>query len=667
MVAGFSNSMLRAGRRWLAPAAMVIACAGLPVGVLAQAARPLPVQDLISPAESSLQVIRNPASTPLELSVAARALIASCDQGPVRQHLQELIAGPASPSWQAVLSAISTLADAPPRLFPSVAARIAEAPPSEAVPLIAALGSYRTRESVRVIGHYLRDTVDEPVRGAAMAALARLSSVDELNSDLGACRRFVAEADSLSESQWRVRLIEAVTAKERRTEALRQEAVSQLVAALRKLHLATPAEGRPTLLANLLLNETPDVRSLGFELVGRELSVSGRIDGPVGDAALQLLQSSDARVRSSAAVVVRQLAPDGASVAIADALAKETDPQAAADLLLAAARWPSPAIVEPVIRWITQAGPTTDAATEAAWWLLRAGELHGNAADTVLEAVRRPPLAGQSPSAISLLAGLGNDEDRAGLVPLLRSESGNIRQAVGESLLWDPEFTADILDAAASDPDLFDIACRAVLVSKPTELGVRRLLTLPRPAADVAVPALLRTANGLTAPELLEVARAVGEVTLRRGLLELLVAPDRVMSERADMLRLHAICEGVVELADLELSERQPEAALAVLENGAAFEMGLHAHRLTELRATALLALGHLELAANLQAPCGAWLRGLEMVKDGEAASTIVQAMEARFGSSMTDEEEAAFVRLKKDIATAEEARGAAQRPRDAG
>jgi len=668
MIRGFSNSMLRAGRRWLAPAAVIIACAGLAKSVSAQST----AMARLSAGQAAenldpVQVLVSPTASEPELAAAAQSLLRRCDEPEVLAAVQAVVAGPAGTSWRAVISAICEVPDAPARLFPIVSERLAGAGPDEAQLVLPALGSYRTRDSVRILGHYLDGSVDQPLRTVAMQTLARLSAQDDFATDLDRSRGFVTEVEAMSESQWRARLIEALTAKQERTETRRQEAVQQLVAALRKLHLATASENRPTLLADLLMDNTPEVRSLGFELVARELSVSGRIDGPVGEAALKLLQSSDARVRSSAAVVVRQLAPDGAAEAIAKALIRESNPIAAADLLLAAARWPSAEIVAPVIQWISRPGGHAEAAAEAAWWLFRAGELHSDAADAVLAAVRSTSSESLTPAAISLQSALGDDEDRARLVPLLQSESGSVRQAVGEALLWYPEYTPDLLEGAKSDPDLFDIACRAVLVSEPSEAGVRRLLALPKPSPEVAVPSLLRTADGLTAPELLDISRIVDDAALRRGLLALLVAPRRVMSERADPDRLRAICEGVLDLAELELAASQPEAALAALDNAAEFEEQIDDSRVAALRSTSLVALGHIDLAANIQAPCAAWLRGLELASGSESATRIVETMEARFGSSMSPEEKAAFEKLKREIAAAEEARQAAQRPKSGG
>jgi hypothetical protein len=480
----------------------------------------------------------------------------------------------------------------------------------------------------------------------------------------GAWLGFAAEVQQLSDAQWRSRLVTALGERERRLEDGRQAAVGQLVEALRRLHLATRGEERPAFLASLLLNETVEVRQLGFELVRRELSAGGQLDGPVGGASLRLLAHVDASVRADAAVLVRQLAPEGAAEAVGAALARETDAGAAEDLLLAAARWPSVGLMDAVLRWVEAPTAAREAAFEAAWWMDRAGQLTQEGRDKLLGAVRALTAQELTPAGVSLLAALGDDEDRARVAPLLRSERAAIRQAAGESLVWYGEFSEAILDAAAQDRDLFDLASRAVLVNGPTADRVRRLLALPMPGAEVAQPAILRTANGLESVELLSIAGEVQDATLRRSMLGLLTSGDRVMSEGTNAENLAAIAEGAALLADLELSEGQPEAALAVLNNAPYADAVVGTERLESLRCAALLGAGQVELAEGLKAPVDSWLRGLELAKEGPQAGRIIQEIDARFRSSMSPEQRTYVDEVKQAVAEREAAKTSAERPR---
>ncbi len=403
------------------------------------------------------------------------------------------------------------------------AQRLAGAAPEETAQVIEALGSFRMREAVRVLGRYLVD-VPGPVASAAMTALGRLSGRDDLGQDVGAWTAWLTETEGRTDAQWRLRLIAALAARSDRLAAQRHDAVSQLTDSLRKLHLATKADERPKLLADMLKDEIPAVRNLGFELVARELSATGHLDGPVGVAALKLLKHQDPQVRSSAAVLVRQLAPPDAEQAVADALITETYPGAASDLLLAAARWPSAAVVVPVLNWIQSGTVAGDSATEAAWWLYRAGELGPEESERVLEAIRRVPPENLIPAGVALLAELGSEEDRGRLVPLLTCSSAPLRQAAGEALIWYPEHRAAILAAAAKDPNLFDVASHAVLVDDPTAAGLRALLALPKPSPELAREAILRVAGRVPADELYEVSKEVEDPALKRAILGDLVS-----------------------------------------------------------------------------------------------------------------------------------------------
>jgi hypothetical protein len=351
-------------------------------------------------------------------------------------------------------------------------------------------------------------------------------------------------------------------------------------------------------------------------------------------------------------VLARQLAPEGAGAAVAEALAAETDPAAAHDLLLAAARWPSQDVIDPVLRWMEAGDPVAEAATEAAWWLQRAGELQGAAASRALGTVRLREDAAMTPAAVALLAALGSSEDVARVAGLLGSSSGAVRMAAAEALVWFPEFAPQIITAAAEDPELFELASRAILVNNPSEEGLRTLLALPQPSSDIAIRSILRTANGVNARDLLNVVRDVHDPTLQRSLLGALVAPPRLMSGKADPTMLTSIAEGTLQLADLELSEHQPEAALGVLDGAPFAEPLVDAERLGSLRCAALVGTGQVEAARGLRVPAAAWLRGLELARNLPAAGAILQEIETQFGSTLTDDQKAQLDAVKKALAS---------------
>lgn len=616
-------------------------------------------------AQAAVAIIRDDFSTPQQRADAARDLIGLSAEASVRDLLQQLINEPAGNATQAVIDGFAGLSEAHVRLFPMVTQRLAAAAtPEEAARIIPALAPFRLRDTVRILSRYLTDDADDAAALAAMRCLVRVSGRDDIPLDRAAWRRFAEEVNELNDAQWRARLLSALSARERRLDEERRAAVAQLVDTLRRLHLATRPEERPAFLASLLLNETAEVRQLGFELVRRELSAAGQLDGPVGDAAIQLLSHPEASVRGDAAVLVRQLAPEGADEAVARALLTETNPVAAQNLLLAAARWPMPELSSAVIRWAEAATPARSAALEAAWWMHRAGQLAHGASARLLTVLRGLGNDELTPPGITLLASIGDDDDRSRIAPLLRSDDGAIRQAVGDALVWYSDFTREILDAAAYDPDLFVLAARAVLVHGPTEQAVRELLLLPLPTPEIAHRALLQTCNALPADELLSVAVDITDPSLRRGMLALLASPDRLMFEKADPAMLRAIAQGAIAMAELELDEGQPEAALAALNNAPSGDDLVDEEQLASLRCTVLLATGQVEVAEGLQAPAAAWLRGLELSKDAPHADRIVQVIDARFSSILTPEQRELVESVRKSLAAKDAVEKAAERPR---
>jgi hypothetical protein len=647
--AGISRPRLSAAGRWLAPALLIAMAPALArAAARAPECRELQADEPTQQAGAALSVLRDAAATQPQRERACKVLIELCELAQVRSGLSEILAGPLVGASEQFLAAIAKDPDAPSRLYPLVAQRLAAATPEETPRVIAALGSFRTRDAARLLGRYVGEDHSKAENTAAMAALARLSARDDLGQNRAAWAAWLREMDGLSESQWRLQLIASLASRNDRLASERHDAVSQLTDSLRKLHLATKAEDRPGLLASMLEDEIPAVRDLGFELVARELSANGHLDGAVGAAALRLLIHPQPSVRSTAAVLVRQLAPPGAEQAVAGALADETDPAAAADLLLAAARWPSPGVVAPVLRWLESGTPAGDAAAEAAWWLFRAGELNVEASDRVLTAIRRVPADLMSPAAISLLAALGNDDDRERLVPLLASSEAPQRQAAGEALLWYPQDRPAILAAAANDPDLFDIASRAVFADEPSADDLRALLSLPKPSPELTRAAVLRVAGRMHADDLRAVANEVADPDLKRALLTNLIALERVMSEKSAPVQMGAIARGVGDLAELELSQNHSDAALAVLD-AATFADGHsdQAPRLAGLRCTALLALGRLDDAQHLEAGADCWLRGLAMASRPTAEA--VSALEARF-TGLTGDQKAALDTLKAKV-----------------
>jgi len=603
--------------------------------------------------EQVLSALRDGSESDGARAAAAAWLVQRAESAEARDVLAAVLAQPLPGAGGAahVLRAVAAQPDVSPRLFPVIAARLASSEPEDVPLVLGALGSFHTRDSAKLLGLYVREQSEPAASQVAVRAMARLSGRDDLGEDPAAWRRWLEGLEEVSESQWRMDLIAAMARRADRLEKERVAAMERLVSYLRRLHLATRPEDRPALLAALLLDDVGAVVDLGFELVARELSATGRLDGPVGDASLRLLSSEDPHVRANAAVLVRQLAPEGAGAAVAVALAEETNPVAAADMLLAAARGPTRAVVTPAMTWLASGTTARAAAMEACWWLFRSGELEWEETQRVLTVVRDLPREELTGASVWLLGMAGGDADLMGLTPLLEAGAAPARQAAGEVLAMYPEFQGPLLRAAGDHPDLFEAAARGALLHHATAKGLREVLALPTGMSETGRHAVLRLARALPAADLLEVSRGTQDGGLRRVFLTLLTLEDRVMSERADAAQMAAISLGVEVLAGMQLDENQPGAVLETLDALAGAEGLPNAAALNDLRCSALLVLGRIEAAGQTGAAVEAWLRGLTQSRGSANARAVLAALEERFGALLTPKQREVMDQVRTDMA----------------
>ncbi|MFA6044271.1 MAG: hypothetical protein WC718_04755 [Phycisphaerales bacterium] len=616
--------------------------------------------DLVAAAAPStdwLTVLRDGTAADRSRLGAAKALIAQSDDEAIREVLRAEIAAPLAGSGGGpyVLQALAAMPEAPGAMYPILAERLPKTPIEEVPKLLRALGSFRSREAARLLLEYAAEQYPDSVREAAFDSLEHLSGRGDVPREVASWETWMKEVEGLSDAQWRDSLFAALASRGDQEASRIAELTSKLADSLRKLHLTTPAEKRGELLEAMLMDTEPSVRNVGLELLSRELAASGAIDERVGDATLSLLGDSNPQVRASAARLVRQLAPERAPEAMARALVVERDSRAAAALLLGAARWPSPQMVEPTLKWLTSQGPAREPACDAAWALYKAGHLNDTNQRELLELVRAWPDDALTPSACGILATLGSSADRERLRPLLFAKDSSLRNAVIEALLWYPEFLGDIVKAAHDDPDLFDAASRALLQHEPTGAGLRTLLSLPRPSQDTALLGITRLAHALSATDLLAVTKDVKDEALRITLLRQLTADEREMSERVNPALLPALAEGMMTLADLQLSAREPDQALVTLESSPFFgnnavpaPKGFRA-----LRCAALAGLGRIDAADEAGGPPEAWVRGLEIAVKQPFAADLGAEIKRRFGAGLGEELDKRVDALLSQAATA--------------
>lgn len=539
------------------------------------------------------------------------------------------------------------------RLYQPVVARFSSATNSEVPRLLNVLSRFKTRECVRYISLYLRHP-DEQIVRAAIESLSAISGRDDLPQSANAWISWSARVERLTELQWQEELIGALASKNQRLEAERQSSVGRLSASLRQLYLATDPVQRSSLLAEWLGDPLAEVRDLGIELARRELGSSTKLDPSVGAAALRLLDSDAPSVRARAAVLVRQLAPEGAPTAISAAILSENDPEAAGALLLAAARWPDKAIIPAALAWFSRETSARDAAVEACNALTRAALMTEEQRRISLDLARM--LIAKSPTSalISLLWSIGDSTDSDLIAPFLASENPALRFAAAECLMWSEDHAQSVIEAAATHPDLFEPAAKAAFVHAHDSAGFAAIAHLQAPSRDIRDAALIRLGSAIPADQLAAVLRELEDGPAARALRLNLVSGERLLAEANEPASLAAITNGMLRLAEEDLSAGKPDAALARLEPMPTTAPSDVLDATRRLQLLSYIVLGRLELAEqDATADLPLWIRGLQMITGKEHEEETIRRIESRFGDRIDEASAATLASAKDRIAKA--------------
>lgn len=391
---------------------------------------------------------------------------------------------------------------------------VAEQP---ALALIDVAGSLHEKPAAHALVHML--DANESIATAAMQALSKSTGLTALDTP-DAWRRWWDAHRDIPDDAWTSTLIQELSQHaselERRVRRLDRLALD----AYRRLYIVTATEARSALLAELLGSELPTLRSLGFELADRELAANATLDPSVAAAAIALLSSADPKARAGAARLVSRLAPPEGAEPVIAALERETVASAAEPLLAAAARWPNPRTIAPVLRWLNDPA-TVATACQAAITLHEHGLLVG---DEHLEQVRRallPLPTRPSPERLQLLCRIGTMSDRKAIAALLGSEDQSLQRAAADALARLDDSAALLIERAVSDPTIAPLALAALATH--ARLGAADAAQFPLDAWENALTqASTARAKALLAQQIL--IRSDGSLTEeRRAELEALV------------------------------------------------------------------------------------------------------------------------------------------------
>lgn len=598
--------------------------------------------------EEALEAFLSPETPAEQLPGLAEAIVRTGSPtalGALADLLSQPLRNGAPERARAVLNAVTVVAPPPHALHGPVVALAKDAASPLSVEAVRALRGYRTRETAAILVEILTRSENGDRRRTAARSLAALSGREDVPID--AWPAWLAGVVALPESQWQQQLVAAHVRRAQSYRAEADEAHRGLAEAWRRIHLLTPQEERSAVLTQLLQSPTPTLRSLGFDLVNREIGESRQFDGSVAGAAIGLLSHGDPSVRAQAASLLGRLAPTDAEAPVLAALQREADPQAADALLLASSRWPTPAAVAPTLRWL-QVPETRIRAIGAAWALHRAGALTEPAdVETVLAVVRELPDASLSGPACRLLAALGGPEDVERLRRLLGAEATPLRVAAADALAMRADEVDSLLAAATGDPTLFEACARALQTHLHDARGYDALRRLPSPSPQVRSRVLADYATLLPTHEIIRLARLAPDRGEAMSLLQPLLATDRARDAEA----VPQLVEGLLLLANLHIESGNPAEALAAL---AAVPLSADlpvAAAAVELRTAVLLWLNRIDEAEQVDSSPEAWLRGLELAIGEPFAAEIAEAITERF-VDLSDEQRARLDALEHQLAS---------------
>jgi hypothetical protein len=604
-------------------------------------------------------LLQDPAATAEARAGACRRLVGSPEPGAIDAVVALL--GPESRTTDLaplVLREIGALPSASPLLLDPLAAWLKESTPDRHPALYRAISSIRTRDAARLLLSYVTASTTSENRDAVFQSLARLTGRHDLAADREAWSRWLTAMDALTEEQWRSALASNLAFRADALRMQRDEAIRRLTESERARALAAPdVATRSALFADLLRDDLPVLRRLGIELVNRDLANAKEIGPEVGTATLELLKDPSADVRSAAADLVDRLVPNGASIALRDALDLEQDPNVLAKLIRLVRRFPEVAPPEMLVGWfgadiaVRRAAIDAVAAMQAAGFLASSIDL-----DRALRTLRSEQLEGLSQDGLKLLCELGDESDREAVAKMLQSASADARLRAAQALAPFPDRLEQILAAASNDPTLFSVAAAALAKHRPTIEGFRSLQTLRAPTAAALREATNALCQLLPLPDLTAAAREIPDASTRETILSRVVnltvptaangtdpGRDPFKGETGPSL-----VEALIALARAQLELTRPGAAIGTLDLLPPEDAQIR-RAVAPLRVEAYLYLDQIEQALLLESTPDAWLDGMAYAVSLPHALAIGSEIEYQFGNELTPTQRARLDELTRE------------------
>ena len=582
----------------------------------------------IEPSDSPTGVSPSTVQTPAELAIAAFRT----EQGGAEAELIRLLGG--LDTADAVLAGLAEFERLPPGLWRAVSTcTTGDYTQATRVAAIRLLPRFGSREAATRLIALLDDELPA-LHPPARQALRDLTGLGEAWGN-AEWKAWGAESSAWSDRAWNSIILARQVARTRAQTERQRTLGDELVALYRRLHVELEAAGRTSLLAELIRDERAAVRDLGFELAGRDLSARTQLGPEVASAAAARLNHPDAQTRARAATLVSRLVPPDAMLTLTRALQAESSPIAAEPMLLGVARWPNEEAVHASVRWLEREDAPFSAVATALWAMAQAELLSDpGLRERILSNLRLRDPARGGESALKLLVRLGNDDDLLRVANMLVSAEDPVRNAAAAALAETRAGSRLLIEAASTDPRLFNAASRAILTHHASADGMRKLAALPVIEPATRDAALIELAAKVRPDEL---AQAVIGAGLSPALRE------SVLSRLAEngLPKTPGVVDGVLLLAETRLDLRRPAEALTLIRS---IDPGILGE--TQERAWARLALiatlmtGDFAGAEqyNPQSPDEWIIAWRRLPENSELRPPLAQEIVRRFGASLTPE-----------------------------
>lgn len=466
-----------------------------------------------------------------------------------------------NPSHQIViLDQLNRRTSIPTRLWRSVSRLTsADQSPKVRVAAVRAVTRFGTRESVETLVALSQDA-DATVASYAIRGLSHLTGLDQAPEQWSGEQwaDWGKTASTWTDRTWARMLITQQAELRRKSDASVQSLRDSTLDLYRRLHVELDAEGRSLLLAELIDDDRVWLRSLGFELAGRDLSARTALGEAVAISAAAQLASADPLTRANAAILIGRLVPPDAMLLFTQALRTELFPKPAEPMLLGIARWPNPDAADDAVRWLERDDAPLDAACTAVWSLTSAGFLEQESLQArVIKSLRARPLERIGLQGMRTLVVLGDRSDLDRMTAVIENPENPLRDAAAEALAERQEGLERLLQIAP-DPRLFRTIAQSISRHEQTVEGFARIAGLACLDESSKSAALVRHAT-LLKPELL--AEAVEVAQPSASVIEQILTP--LMATDADASP--AIADGLLLLAETRLGLGDVAASAEVL------------------------------------------------------------------------------------------------------